>query len=265
MRRNEQIIGLAFSVIAAAAMMIYITGCGLQKAGNEKLNVSVSRAFEDAYNKGEIGVLDKFVAADVVRHFPPNPDIKGLEAYKQAILKSRSDYPVQLLTVHSTIMEGNTSASRWTHQFTIGTTGKQIIITGCSMYRWENGKIVEQWLAGDLLGRYRQLGYTMLPPLNEKIFARVTITQMKPEKREEAIKIYKESLVPEAKKQKGFRSIMSLSDFKTGKGISISIWDSEADAVANEQNVYYKEQVGKFKDLYTAKPVREGYTVTVQE
>ena len=53
--------------------------------------------------------------------------------------------------------------------------------------------------------------------------------------------------------------------FKTGKGLSIAIWDSEADAIANEQSGYYKEQVDRFKDFYIAKPIREGYLVTVQE
>jgi heme-degrading monooxygenase HmoA len=88
---------------------------------------------------------------------------------------------------------------------------------------------------------------------------------MKPEKVSDTVKIYGERVVPNAKNQKGFRGIFLLSDFKTGKGLSIVIWDSEADAIANEQSGYYKEQVNRFKDFYTAKPVREGYTVTVQE
>jgi len=48
------------------------------------------------------------------------------------------------------------------------------------------------------------------------------------------------------------------------KGYSISIWDSEEDAIANEQTGYYKEQVGKFAEFMTAPPVQEGYEVAVQ-
>lgn len=105
----------------------------------------------------------------------------------------------------------------------------------------------------------------MIHPITVNTFARVTITQMKPEKVAEAVKIYGEIVVPDAKKQKGFRGIYLLSDFKTGKGFSIALWDSETDAIANEQSGYYKAQVDKFKDFLTAKPIREGYTVTVQE
>jgi len=43
------------------------------------------------------------------------------------------------------------------------------------------------------------------------------------------------------------------------------MWESEEDAIANEQSGYYKAQVDKFKDLMTAVPIREGYTITVEE
>ena len=68
----------------------------------------------------------------------------------------------------------------------------------------------------------------------------------------------------EACKQKGFSGIYLLSDFNTGKSLSIAIWNSEEEALANEQSGYYKAQVDKFKDLMTAPPIREGYKVTVQ-
>ena len=96
------------------------------------------------------------------------------------------------------------------------------------------------------------------------MFARLTIVQSKPDKRDEVTKIYRESVVPSAKSQKGYRGIYLLSDPKTGKGISISLWDSEEDAIANEKSGYYQEQVGKFKEYFTAPSVQEGYEVTVQ-
>ncbi len=97
------------------------------------------------------------------------------------------------------------------------------------------------------------------------MFARLTITQMSPEKTDEATNLYKEAVVPAAKSQKGFCGIYLLSNPKTGKAISISLWDREADAIANEQSGYYQEQVGKFKDIFTAPPIQEGYEVAVRE
>jgi len=96
------------------------------------------------------------------------------------------------------------------------------------------------------------------------MLARVTIVQVDLNKFDETIGIYRDSVIPAAKSQKGYRGAYLLTDRKTGKGISITLWDSEEDAIANEQSGYYQEQLGKFKDFFTAPPVREGYEVSVQ-
>lgn len=96
------------------------------------------------------------------------------------------------------------------------------------------------------------------------MFARVTLVQMKKDKLDEAINLYRESVVPASKSQKGYKDICLLIDRNTGKGISIAIWDTEDDALANEQSGYYQEQLDKFKEFNTAPPVREGYDVSVQ-
>lgn len=96
-------------------------------------------------------------------------------------------------------------------------------------------------------------------------FARVTITQSKVEKYDEMVKLYKEGVVPEAKAQKGYLGILLLTNRETGKSISIAMWESEEDAIANEKSGYYQKQVDKFKDFFTAPPVREGYEVSVKD
>ena len=97
------------------------------------------------------------------------------------------------------------------------------------------------------------------------MFARLTIVQMKEGKVGEAINIYKDNVVPAAKSQKGYKGAYLLTDRDTGKGMSITIWDTEEDAVANEQSGYYQETVGLFKEIFGAPPAREGYEVSVQD
>ena len=97
------------------------------------------------------------------------------------------------------------------------------------------------------------------------MFARVSIIQVKSDKIDEAIKIYRENVTPARKAQKGSRRGYLLTDRKTGKGMAISLWESEDDAIANEQSGYYKEQISKFKDCFAASPVREGYEVSDQD
>jgi len=96
------------------------------------------------------------------------------------------------------------------------------------------------------------------------MFARFTIVQVKVDAVDEVIKLYKDSVVPAAKSQKGYRGANLFTDPKTGKGYSISLWDSEEDAIANDKSGYYQEQVGKFAKYMTAPPVQEGYDVSVK-
>jgi heme-degrading monooxygenase HmoA len=96
------------------------------------------------------------------------------------------------------------------------------------------------------------------------MFTRLTIVQIKVDRMDEIIKIYEESIVPAAKSQKGFQGTYLLTDRNTGKGIACTLWDSEEDAIANEQSGYYQEQIGKVKDAFAAPPVQEGYEVSVQ-
>ena len=95
------------------------------------------------------------------------------------------------------------------------------------------------------------------------MFARLTFTQTKEDKLDEAVKVTKESVLPAAKSQKGFRGAYLLSQ-PNGKAIMISLWETEEDAVANEKSGYYQEQLAKFKDMFTAPPVHEGYNISLQ-
>ena len=95
------------------------------------------------------------------------------------------------------------------------------------------------------------------------MFARVTFTQVKEAMVDEAVKVTKDSVLPAAKSQKGFRGAHLLTQPK-GKAIMISLWETEGDAIAGESSGYYQEQLAKFKDMFTAPPVHEGYEVSLQ-
>lgn len=96
------------------------------------------------------------------------------------------------------------------------------------------------------------------------MFARLTTLQFKIDGLDEATRIYEENIIPVSKKQKGFRGAYLLLDRKTGKAVAITLWDSEADAIANEQSGYYQEQVVKHLEFFAAPPIREGYEVVTR-
>ena len=95
------------------------------------------------------------------------------------------------------------------------------------------------------------------------MYARVSITQGQPGQTDEVIRIYRDSVVPAAKQQKGFKGLYLLGDRKTGKGLTISLWDTEADMTASETSGYYQQQVAKFKDIVSGPTVWEAYEVSI--
>ena len=97
------------------------------------------------------------------------------------------------------------------------------------------------------------------------MFARLTALQFKVEGIDEAIKIYQENIAPATKSQKGYKGLYFFLDRDTGKGASITLWETEEDAIANEQNRYYQEQIVKHMHLYAKPPIRERYEVIFQD
>ncbi len=98
------------------------------------------------------------------------------------------------------------------------------------------------------------------------MYARLTIFRFKIDRIDEGIKLYQESVIPAAKTQKGFSHAYLLSDRNTGDGISMTFWETQADALANEENRYYQEQLVKFflPGFFESTPIREGYEVVLQ-
>jgi predicted ester cyclase len=111
--------------------------------------------------------LDDIYAARYVRHIPPFPDIKGLDALKQFIVDCRNAYPDLQITHDEIVAEGNTLVIRWTYQGTqtgpspmlgIAPTGKKILFSGCTVCHLMDDKTVEEWQYTDMLGLLQQLG-----------------------------------------------------------------------------------------------------------
>ena len=158
-------------------------GCGDQesqkkakeeKANAEKLKTAVKQIVEEAWNKGNLDVLDNIIAEGYVYHIPPYPDAKGLEAYKERIKNYRGSYPdFKLVVDGEIIIQGNQVALRWiitgTHtqpipSIPIPPTGKKIVLTGCDVSHWKDGKCIEEWNHADFLGYMKQFGFKMVPP-----------------------------------------------------------------------------------------------------
>ncbi|MGB5154805.1 MAG: antibiotic biosynthesis monooxygenase [Candidatus Sulfotelmatobacter sp.] len=74
------------------------------------------------------------------------------------------------------------------------------------------------------------------------MFARILDFEVKPEKKEEFVKVVKNKIVPILKKQTGFLEILPFfpEKMKEEKVITISLWTTKADAERYEREFYPK-------------------------
>ena len=104
---------------------------------------------------------------DVVFRRIPFPPVVGKAANMQADADTLAAFTETRSNIDELIVEGDTGIVCWTWEGThsgpltsigIPATGKRVQMMGCSVYRFRDGKIVEQWENGDLLGLLQQLG-----------------------------------------------------------------------------------------------------------
>lgn len=93
------------------------------------------------------------------------------------------------------------------------------------------------------------------------MYARVTTFHLQVKAIEEAVNIYQNSIIPEAKQQAGFKAAFFLTNENAGKFMSITIWENIDFALANQKSGYYQKQVDKFEKFLVDRPEIESYTV----
>jgi steroid delta-isomerase-like uncharacterized protein len=126
----------------------------------------IRRSFEELWNKGNLSLADELFTPNYEHHDASSPDLgRGPESEKKRAALYRSAFPDLQLTIEDIIAEGQTVMVRWSCRGThkgdlsgIAPTGKQVTISGVSIARFTNGKMVEGWVNWDALGLMQQLG-----------------------------------------------------------------------------------------------------------
>jgi heme-degrading monooxygenase HmoA len=95
------------------------------------------------------------------------------------------------------------------------------------------------------------------------VHARVVDLRMRSVDTKEMVRVYREEVVPAAREQEGFKGAMLLTDPQTGIGISITLWETEAEREAAVDGGFYDEKIEKFAALLTGTPVRKHYDVSL--
>ncbi len=95
--------------------------------------------------------------------------------------------------------------------------------------------------------------------------ARAVSVPIDPARIDDMLRVWRESVLPAARKQKGFKGALVLGDRSSGDGVAITLWASAAEMAAGEQSDYYTDQLAKFAGMFKGSPVRTHYEVLLQE
>ena len=130
----------------------------------------VQRFIEEAWNKGNVSVVDECVAADFVEHplwpniVPLGPmDVSAREQLKYDITESRKGFPDLQITIDQLIEAEDKVITVLTNRGT-PITGKPMSWVEINIDRIVGGKIVERWSLWDRLGFWQQLGIVPATP-----------------------------------------------------------------------------------------------------
>ena len=145
----------------------------------EEVNTSVFQQYVDqAWNAGNLEILDSLVAADIICHNPfMAEDAVGIEGLKGMITQFRSGLPDMQMTINSTIADENTV---WAQVTLTGTQSASLELAPGTLFaasndpvqltqtivaRFEDGKIAEMWIETDRLALAQQLN--LVPSLDQ--------------------------------------------------------------------------------------------------
>ena len=131
----------------------------------------VHRFLDECWNGGSMATLSELVSPrcrhndPVFPHMPP-----GLDSIQTHIQNSHRAFPDLKFTVTDTIAEANEVVVHWTAVGThkgdflgIPATNREAHIAGTSIFRIEDGKIVEEWANWNLMSLMEQLGVRTFP------------------------------------------------------------------------------------------------------
>jgi steroid delta-isomerase-like uncharacterized protein len=138
----------------------------------EDNKIQLRRFFEQAWNHKDFSVVDEMTDPTYVDHTPGGPPgvPPGPEGFKQLMSAYLAAFPNIQIAVEDVIAEGDKVVVRWTAHGTqtgplmgIPPTGKAVTLTGITIDRLRDGKVVEGWTNLDILGMLQQLGVVPIP------------------------------------------------------------------------------------------------------
>jgi heme-degrading monooxygenase HmoA len=94
------------------------------------------------------------------------------------------------------------------------------------------------------------------------MYARVFTTHLKAGKGDETVALWRDKVAPIAKKSKGFKGAYLIGDKETGKGLTITMWETKEDADAMDASL--PQIMPLFEGMWEKQPTQETFEVLLQ-
>jgi predicted ester cyclase len=136
----------------------------------ESNKATVRLYIEEVLDKGNLALLDEIVATDCIIHRPELQEpLRGITAFRQALERILQVYSEFHTTIHDLIAEDDRVTIRLSHRTVnrgewtsrLGrhdVAGKPVSWSAITIFRFHDGKIVEEWVCRDELGMLIELG-----------------------------------------------------------------------------------------------------------
>ncbi len=127
----------------------------------------VRRWFDEVWNRGQLATIHELMAADAVGIGQGGGEvvIRGPHEFQAFVEKLRGAFPDIHVTIEDAFAAGDKAAARWSATMThrgdhlgVPASGKQVRITGISLVKIANGKIVAGWDNWDEMTMMRAIG-----------------------------------------------------------------------------------------------------------
>jgi len=89
------------------------------------------------------------------------------------------------------------------------------------------------------------------------MYTRAITLPLKTAKVDAAIGVFEKTIAPMFQQKKGFQGGYLVGDRNNGKAVSITVWDTEANASALDSSGFYKEWVGMLDEYLSSPAIRE--------
>lgn len=152
-------------LLAAAFVMLSFATVASAQGETRAEKVALVTTLYQAFNTGDVEILDGVVAEAFVDHMALPGTGLGVGGLKEAVTIFRTGLPDMNITIEAVVVEDDLVAVR---QITTGThqgdflgmpaTGAEVSFAAFDMYRVQDGLIVESWHVEDLLSALAQIG-----------------------------------------------------------------------------------------------------------